>query len=126
MLGAAYYRTGDYKSSQVALQQALSLDKSSALSYLLMGCTLAKLGQNEVGGSPLPAGPHAGPEIQRRAVEPTHILPARRREPATSRQTLARSARMSALSSRAPEHALALLSTRTLSVHGPLAQTSIA
>jgi tetratricopeptide (TPR) repeat protein len=47
MLGVAYYRTGDYKSSQVALQQALSLDKSSALSYLLMGCTLAKLGQNE-------------------------------------------------------------------------------
>ena len=47
MLGAALYRTGDYKSSQVALQQALSLDKSSALSYLLMGCTLAKLGQNE-------------------------------------------------------------------------------
>jgi predicted Zn-dependent protease len=47
MLGAALYRTGDYKSSQVALQQALSLDKSSALSYLLLGCTLAKLGQNE-------------------------------------------------------------------------------
>jgi tetratricopeptide (TPR) repeat protein len=47
MLGAAHYRTGDYKSSQVALQQALSLDKSSALSYLLLGCTLAKLGQNE-------------------------------------------------------------------------------
>lgn len=47
MLGAALYRTGDFKSSQVALQQALSLDKSSALSYLLLGCTLAKLGQNE-------------------------------------------------------------------------------
>ncbi len=47
MLGAAHYRLGDFKSSQVALQQALSLDKSSALSYLLMGCTLAKLGQNE-------------------------------------------------------------------------------
>jgi tetratricopeptide (TPR) repeat protein len=47
MLGAAHYRTGDYKSSQGALQQALSLDKSSALSYLLLGCTLAKLGQNE-------------------------------------------------------------------------------
>ena len=47
MLGAAHYRLGDYKSSQVALQQALSLDKSSALSYLLMGCTLAKLGQGE-------------------------------------------------------------------------------
>jgi tetratricopeptide (TPR) repeat protein len=47
MLGAAYYRAGEYKSSQVALQQALSLDKSSALSYLLLGWTLAKLGQNE-------------------------------------------------------------------------------
>ncbi len=51
MLGAAYYRTGDYQSSQVALQQALSLDKSSALSYLLMGCTLAKLGQQEAAES---------------------------------------------------------------------------
>ena len=47
MLGAAYYRSGDYQSSQVALQQALSLDKSSALAYLLMGCTLAKLGQQQ-------------------------------------------------------------------------------
>ncbi|MGD0516075.1 MAG: tetratricopeptide repeat protein [Thermoguttaceae bacterium] len=47
MLGVAYYRLGDFKSSQVALQQALSLDKSSALSYFLMGCTLAKLGQAE-------------------------------------------------------------------------------
>jgi tetratricopeptide (TPR) repeat protein len=45
ILGAAYYRLGDYDSSQVVLQQALSLDKSSALSYFLMGCTLAKLGQ---------------------------------------------------------------------------------
>jgi tetratricopeptide (TPR) repeat protein len=47
ILGVSYYRRGDYPSSQVALQQALSLDKSSALSYFLMGCTLAKLGQNE-------------------------------------------------------------------------------
>jgi len=47
MLGAAYYRSGDYPSSQVALQHALSLDKSSALSYLLMGYTLAKLGQKD-------------------------------------------------------------------------------
>ncbi len=47
VLGTAYYRLGDYKSSQVALQQALSLDKSSGLSYFLMGCTLAKLGQQE-------------------------------------------------------------------------------
>jgi tetratricopeptide (TPR) repeat protein len=47
MLGVAYYRLGDFRSSQVALQQALSLDKSSGLSYFLMGSTLAKLGQAE-------------------------------------------------------------------------------
>ncbi len=47
MLGVGHYRLGDYEASQVALQQALSLDKSSALSYFLMGCTLAKLGQPE-------------------------------------------------------------------------------
>ena len=47
ILGTALYRRGDYKSSQVALQHALSLDKSSALAYLLMGCTLVKLGQSE-------------------------------------------------------------------------------
>lgn len=43
--GTAHYRLGDYKQAQVAFGQALSLDKSSALSYFLMGCTLAKLGQ---------------------------------------------------------------------------------
>lgn len=47
MLGTAYYRAGGYQDSQVAFQQALSLDKSSALSYFLMGCTLAKLGRTE-------------------------------------------------------------------------------
>jgi tetratricopeptide (TPR) repeat protein len=47
MLGVGYYRLGDYPASQVALRQALSLDKSSALSYFLMGCTLAKSGQPE-------------------------------------------------------------------------------
>lgn len=47
VLAVAYYRLGDYRSSQVALQKALSLDNASALSYLLMGCTLAKLGQFE-------------------------------------------------------------------------------
>ncbi len=45
VLGTAYYRLGEYDSSQVVLQQALSLDKSCGLSYFLMGCTLAKLGQ---------------------------------------------------------------------------------
>ncbi len=47
ILGVAYYRLGDYESSEVALRQALSLDKSSALSYFLMGCTLSKRGQFE-------------------------------------------------------------------------------
>jgi hypothetical protein len=47
ILGVAYYRLGDFESSQVALRQALSLDNSSALSYLLMGCTLLRLGQFE-------------------------------------------------------------------------------
>jgi tetratricopeptide (TPR) repeat protein len=47
ILGVAYYRLGEYPSSQVALQQALSLDKSSALSYFLMGCTLRRLGERE-------------------------------------------------------------------------------
>ena len=52
-LGAAYYRSGDYKSAQVALRKALSLDNSNALSYLFMGYTLAKLGQNEAAESHL-------------------------------------------------------------------------
>ncbi len=46
-LGAALYRTGDYASSQVALQQALSLDNTAALSYFLMGCVSEKLGDTE-------------------------------------------------------------------------------
>ena len=46
-LGVAHYRLGDYSSSQLALQQALSLDSASALTYFLTGCTLAKLGQSE-------------------------------------------------------------------------------
>jgi predicted Zn-dependent protease len=47
ILGTANYRRGDYPASQIALQQALSLDNTSALSYFLMGCTLTKLGQAE-------------------------------------------------------------------------------
>jgi len=46
-LGLAHYRRGDYDSSQLALQQALSLDNSSPLSYFLMGFTLTKLGDSE-------------------------------------------------------------------------------
>lgn len=43
-LAVAHYRLGDYKAAQAALEDALSLDNSSALSYFLLGCTLAKLG----------------------------------------------------------------------------------
>jgi len=42
-LGTAHYRQGDCQSSQLVLQQALSLDKSDALAYFLLGCTHAKL-----------------------------------------------------------------------------------
>jgi Tfp pilus assembly protein PilF len=50
-LGTAYYRQGDYPAAQSALEQALSLDNSSGLAYLLMGCTLEKLGQTEAAGA---------------------------------------------------------------------------
>lgn len=43
-LAVAHYRLGDYQAAQAALEDALSLDNSSALSYFLLGCTLAKLG----------------------------------------------------------------------------------
>ncbi len=46
-LGLAYYRLGDYPAAQDALSKALSLDKSKALSYFLMGCTLAKTGRTD-------------------------------------------------------------------------------
>ncbi len=47
ILGVAHYRLGDFQSSEVALQQALSLDKSNALTYFLLGCTMTKVGQFE-------------------------------------------------------------------------------
>lgn len=46
-LGLAHYRCGDYRASQLVLQQSLSLDNSSALAYFLMGCVLNKLGQHQ-------------------------------------------------------------------------------
>ncbi len=46
-MGVACYRCGDYESSQVVLQQALSLDNTNALTYFLQGCTLSKLGKSE-------------------------------------------------------------------------------
>ncbi len=46
-LGVAYYRQRDYQRAQRAFEQALSLDNSSGLAYVLMGCTLEKLNQPE-------------------------------------------------------------------------------
>ena len=60
-LGAAYYRLGDYRSSQLVLQQALSLDKSSSLTYFLLGCTLDKLGQATPAAECFAAAKRTGP-----------------------------------------------------------------
>ncbi len=46
-LAVACYRLGDYGGARAALEHALSLDNSSALSYFLLGCTLAKLGEQQ-------------------------------------------------------------------------------
>ncbi|HBO43115.1 MAG TPA: hypothetical protein DD670_04110 [Planctomycetaceae bacterium] len=46
-LGVAYYRQGDLESSQLVLRQALSLDKSDALAYFLLGCTHVRQEQFE-------------------------------------------------------------------------------
>lgn len=43
-LGLALYRQGQYEASQVSLGQALSLDNTDALSYVLLGSVLSKLG----------------------------------------------------------------------------------
>ncbi len=47
VLGAAQYRRGDYQAAQTELAQALSLDKTDALSYFLMSATLEKLDSHE-------------------------------------------------------------------------------
>jgi len=47
LLAVSSYRLGDFEGAQAALEHALSLDNSSALSYLLLGCTLTKLGRPE-------------------------------------------------------------------------------
>ncbi len=44
-LGTAYYRTGDFPLAMQALERAVSLDSTSALSYFLLGSTLNKLGK---------------------------------------------------------------------------------
>ncbi len=46
-LGTAHLQTGDYPAAEKDLEQALVLDKSSALTYFLLGCTRMKLRQIE-------------------------------------------------------------------------------
>ena len=50
VLGTAHYRRGEYQSAQAALAQALSLDKSDALTYFLMGSVLDKLNDHDGAG----------------------------------------------------------------------------
>jgi tetratricopeptide (TPR) repeat protein len=72
VLGASYYRRGDYASSQLVLQQALSLDKSDALAYFLLGCTLAKLGQSDAAEANWRHARQLGPSVAREtSVEPS-------------------------------------------------------
>jgi predicted Zn-dependent protease len=47
LCGLTLYRQGDYEASQVAFQQALSLDNTDALSYFLLGHSLERVGQSE-------------------------------------------------------------------------------
>lgn len=47
ILGVAHYRHGDYAQSVSALRHAVSLDKSNALSYFLLGLALDKVGHRE-------------------------------------------------------------------------------
>ena len=46
-LATAHYRRGEYEAARTVLQRALALDRSSALTHYLMGCTLIKLGERE-------------------------------------------------------------------------------
>ncbi len=46
-LGAARYQEGDFLAAQTALERAISLDKSDALAYFLMGSTLSRLGDSD-------------------------------------------------------------------------------
>jgi tetratricopeptide (TPR) repeat protein len=47
VLAMAKYRRGEYLSARALLQQALAIDKSSAISHYMLGCTLVKLDQRE-------------------------------------------------------------------------------
>jgi len=48
VLAMAKYRRGEYMAARALLQQALAVDKSSALSHYLLGCTLVKLDQRDL------------------------------------------------------------------------------
>lgn len=67
-LGVAYYRCGDYESSQVALQQALLLDNTNALTYFLQGCTLSKLGKSEAANAHLHQAATLDPRYAERRI----------------------------------------------------------
>lgn len=45
--GLALYRRGDYQGARQVLERAVSLDNTNALSYFLLGSSLAKLGQED-------------------------------------------------------------------------------
>jgi tetratricopeptide (TPR) repeat protein len=63
-LGTAHYRLGNYQAAQRALEQALSLDNTSGLAYLLMGCTLEKLGQTEAAKTHLEQAGRLNPRLR--------------------------------------------------------------
>ena len=67
-LGVACYRSGDYESSQVVLQQALSLDNTNALAYFLQGCTLSKLGKSEAADAHLRQAATLDPRYAQRRI----------------------------------------------------------
>jgi Tfp pilus assembly protein PilF len=62
-LGMAHYRKGDFPAAQTSLERAISLDKSHALSYLLMGCTLEKLGQTQAAAAHLDQARRLDPRL---------------------------------------------------------------
>ena len=64
-LATAWYRLGDYAAAEAELRQALLLDKSSALSYFLMGCTLSQRGQKEAAEANFQQARTLDPRFQR-------------------------------------------------------------
>lgn len=66
VLGAAHYRAANYPAAQVAIAQALSLDKSDALAYFLMGSTLERLGQAEAAERQFAEAARLDPRFNRR------------------------------------------------------------